>query len=81
MGYILPINNEQSVQYVNRTTPYQSKYIELHQINKLRLKTQSSQQQTNPLITSQAQTKKQEIIFEKIHAELTGKGLLFNERI
>lgn len=81
MGYILPINNEQSIQYVNRKTSYKSNYIELNHITKPSLNTQFNHHQSSSQKRSQLLSKRQELIVEKVKAELTGIGMLFNEKI
>jgi hypothetical protein len=80
MGYILPINNEQYIQYVNRTTPYKSNYMKLYKVKPATLNL-SLRSDDLYHVEHKTPTKRDRENIEQIHAEHTGKGLHFNNSI
>ncbi|WP_449539535.1 hypothetical protein [Ferdinandcohnia sp. Marseille-Q9671] len=80
MGYILPINNEQYIQYTHRTTTYKTNLMKLHRVNPISLNMNLNSYDMHH-IERKPITKKQSRYVDKIRAQYTGKGLLYNESI
>lgn len=80
MGYILPINHEQYIQYVNRSTPYKTNQIRLHHVSPIALnagvKNQYERNETK-LPQKRIPSPKN----DEIRAQITGVGLLYDASV
>ncbi|MFS0865153.1 hypothetical protein [Fredinandcohnia sp. 179-A 10B2 NHS] len=80
MGYILPINHEQYTQYVNRSTSYKTNQFRLHHVNPITLHT-SVKNQYERIDTRLPQRRIPKPNNEKVRAQITGLGLLYDATI